>query len=251
MQIAYKEDLAYIHDTGFAQLAEHAAPMVLDSLKASGFESGLVVDLGCGGGVASRMFRDAGFDVFGVDVSEPLVRKARERVPDGSFRVGSFLDVDIPGCVAVTAIGEVFNYLFDPEHNAATLSRVFERVHASMASGGLLVFDMAGPSRVPETGSRKTFTEGSDWTVLVELEVDGSVLTRHITTFRRMQEGYQRDKEIHRLQLVDPSTIRASLRRTGFVVRTLDQYGSLRLPRGLMAFVATKPNRRQPAPRSM
>lgn len=250
MQTAYKEDLAYIHDTGFAQLAENAAPVVVDLLKASGFQAGVVVDLGCGGGIASRKFRDAGFDVFGVDVSEPLVRKARERVPDGDFRVGSFVDVNIPRCVAVTAIGEVFNYLFDPEHNAATLSRVFERVHASMAPGGILVFDMAGPSRVPETGARKTFTEGSNWTVLVEQEADGSVLTRHITTFRRKGQGYQRDKEIHRLHLVDSSTVAASLQRTGFLVRTLDHYGSLRLPRGLVGFVATKPKRRQPAPRS-
>lgn len=33
MQTACKEDLVYIHDTGFAQFAENAAPMVVDALK--------------------------------------------------------------------------------------------------------------------------------------------------------------------------------------------------------------------------
>lgn len=241
MHTTYKEDLAYIHDAGFAQIAENAAPVVVDALKASGFETGVVVDLGCGSGISSRIFRDAGFDVFGVDVSEPLISKARERVPDGDFRVGSFVDVDIPRCVAATAIGEVFSYLFDPAHNAATLSRVFERAYASLAPGGVLAFDMAGPSRAPTTSSRRTFVEGSDWTVLMELEADGSVLIRHITTFRRDGKGYKRDKEIHRLQLIEPSIVAASLQRTGFLVRTLDRYGSLELPQGLTAFVATRP----------
>jgi SAM-dependent methyltransferase len=44
------------------------------------------VDFGCGAGRSTRMLRRLGFDVVGVDVSEDMVRKARELDPKGDYR---------------------------------------------------------------------------------------------------------------------------------------------------------------------
>lgn len=242
MQHAYRDDLAYIHDAGFGHLATSVVPVILEELKHAGSHSGTTVDFGCGSGVLSRLLYDAGYKVIGVDLSEPLLHIARKRVPEATFRMESFATANIPPCVAVTAIGEVFNYMFDTANGAAVRTKTFDRVYKALAPGGLFVFDMAGPARAPSQNRERTFTEGHDWAVMMEAEVDtaSNLLTRRITSFRKLGDLYRRDFELHQLQLVDPLEIVESLQRIGFSVQTLGCYGSLPLPRGLVGFVAKK-----------
>jgi hypothetical protein len=40
----YGEDLAHIHDAGFGQMAAAAGPVLIDALRRSGHESGLVFE---------------------------------------------------------------------------------------------------------------------------------------------------------------------------------------------------------------
>jgi SAM-dependent methyltransferase len=109
----YSPDLAFIHDTGHGDCARHAAAMVLDLLRVRGTSSGLIVDVGCGSGIAAEIWGRAGYEVLGIDLSPAMIDLARRRAPRAEFRVGSFLDADIPPCAAVTAIGECFSFLFD------------------------------------------------------------------------------------------------------------------------------------------
>jgi len=245
MRYSYRDDLAYIHDAGFGHLAKSAALMLIEELRHAGIEGGIVVDVGCGSGIMARLLHDAGHEVVGIDLSESLIDMARNRVPEAVFRVGSFATEDIPPCVAVTAIGEVLNYAFDEANCTAVRASLFDRIYAALAPGGLLVFDMAGPARAPSDGPQRTFTEGADWAVLMEAEIDRShsLLTRRITTFRKLGELYRRDFETHQLQLIDPVDVVASLQRIGFCVQTLTCYGSLALPQGLIGFLARKPGK--------
>jgi hypothetical protein len=59
--------------------------------------------------------------------------------------VGSFVSVDIPTSVAVTAIGEVLDYGFDTNNGSRARNEFFERSYNALVPGGLLLFDMAGP----------------------------------------------------------------------------------------------------------
>lgn len=53
-----------------------------------------VLDVGCGVGRVSHLLHEQGFNVVGVDISEPLVEKARSLFPDIDFQI---LDVrDLP-----------------------------------------------------------------------------------------------------------------------------------------------------------
>ena len=45
------------------------------------------VDFGCGTGRSTRFVRTLGFDVLGVDISEPMLARARERDPQGEYRL--------------------------------------------------------------------------------------------------------------------------------------------------------------------
>lgn len=238
----YREDLAYIHDVGFGDYALESAPGILEILARSGIRDGLVVDLGCGSGLWARELANAGYRVLGIDISEAMIEIARRRAPEAEFRVGSLFGEEIPPCDAVTSVGEVFNYLFDP-HGDDMLPRIFRRVYDALAPGGVFVFDVAEPGQIPRGAPARSFTEGDDWVVLVEKEEDRErgILTRRITSFRRAGAHYRRDDELHSQRLYESRDIAKGLRRAGFRVRTTRRYGEYPLPRAHAAFVARKP----------
>ncbi len=138
-------------------------------------------------------------------------------------------------------MGEVFNYLFDRRNSLERLSELFERVYTALRPGGLFVFDIATPGREPH-GQRQAFRQGSDWTCLFEAREDAEkrMLTRRISTFRRVGELYRRDDEVHRLQLYTRGEMTTALRDAGFKVRTVHDYGKTPFPPGYLGFVAHK-----------
>src|SRR5438067_8324966 len=158
MQDSYRDDLAYIHDAGFGHFARGAAELLPEELARRGFGRGLVIDLGCGSGILSEALAARGYDVLGIDISPEFIALARRRVPGGRFRVESLLDAELPPCVAVAAVGECVNYLFDERHSWEGAGQMLARAFAALAPGGLLLFDVAEPGRVPG-GASKSFAE--------------------------------------------------------------------------------------------
>jgi SAM-dependent methyltransferase len=242
MADAYRKDLAYIHDAGFGDFARNAAPVLLDALRHRGVQEGLVIDLGCGSGILSEAVSDAGYDVLGIDISRAMIDLARALVPGGQFRVESLLDAELPPCVAVAAVGECVNFLFDDRHTKTTLAKLFRRIHAALAPGGLFLFDVVVPGRVRGGGPRKLFFEREDWAVLVTTEEDVGrrLLTRSITSFRRAGDLYRRDHEVHQQRVMIPAELTSQLRSIGFRVRPLRGYGPKRFGPGHAGFLARK-----------
>jgi SAM-dependent methyltransferase len=169
-----------------------------------------------------------------------MVALARERAPRARFLAASFLDVELPACAGVSAVGECFNYLFDENNTKRALGKLFRRIFAALRPGGFLVFDVAGPGRVPG-GNRRNYREEDDWATLVSAEEKGGLLTRRITTFRKVGELYRRDHEVHQLRLFTRPEMMELLRQAGFRVRALAGYGELRFGPGHSGFVARKP----------
>lgn len=62
------------------------------------------LDIGCGVGRISHLLHERGFDVTGIDISEPLVEKARSLFPDIDFRVEDIRDTSFDSAA--------FNYVF-------------------------------------------------------------------------------------------------------------------------------------------
>jgi hypothetical protein len=133
----------------------------------------------------------------------------------------------------------VLNYGFDDRNNRTARFAFLQRVYDTLAESGVFLLDVAGPDRAP-VGSTKTFFEGEDWTVLVEVPSEGDVLSRRIVTYRRTDEHYRRDMELHKLHLISPQEVASDLRSVGFDVRQINQYDNQRLPRGLHGFMARK-----------
>lgn len=62
-----------------ASRPDYPENMIADLLKYSGLEcQGLVLDVGCGTGIASRQFAAHGLDVVGIDISEEMLSIARK-----------------------------------------------------------------------------------------------------------------------------------------------------------------------------
>jgi SAM-dependent methyltransferase len=239
----YRSDLAYIHDTGFGGFARNAAPGLLAALQQRNSKTGLVVDLGCGSGILARALTDAGYQVLGVDISPAMIERARKQAPEAAFRVGSLLKVELPPCIAVTAIGECLNYLFDPDTNRETLVELFERIFHALHPGGFFACDIAEPGFARATGPPKRHFQGEDWAVLVEVIEDdrARTLTRSITTFRKIGDAYSRDEETHHLRLLRGVELAQDLRAIGFKTRIGRSYGDFQLSPANRVLFAGKP----------
>jgi SAM-dependent methyltransferase len=242
-QPAYESDLAYVHHDGFGQVARNAAIELLNRLRASRISKGLVVDLGCGGGILAQHLTKAGFDVLGFDISKAALRIARRNAPDARFRHVSCLQADIPRCIAVTAVGEVFNYLFDRQNSESAFQKVINRVYDALAPGGVFLFDLATIGRAPADEPRRTYFQGKDWVCVVSAQEDREerILTREISTFRKVGKFYRRSDETHRLRLIGAYHAVGAARQAGFVARTIPAYGEFSLRRGWYGVYCRKP----------
>jgi len=239
--ISYDTDLAYIHDTGFGDFARNSAPGILKIIADCRNTSQAVFDLGCGSGIWAKSLADAGYLVFGIDISAAMIDIARQRVPDAIFLVGSFVDLAISECRAVTALGEVFNYMFDPDCSLTMLRHVFQEVFDALIPGGAFIFDVAEPGRCRD--KQQGHWEGSDWACLVDVSHDDArqQLTRRIVTFRQLGDTWRRHEETHVQQLYERAAVAEILQRIGFQVEILSGYGDTAFPAGFVGFVARKP----------
>ena len=237
----YGEDVAHIHDAGHTDFARAAAPDLLARLRAAGFDGGTVVDLGCGSGVWAAELLAAGYDVLGVDVSADLLTIARRHAPGATFVHASLWEAELPPCVAVTAISEILSYAHDPRAGADAVPALLRRVHAALAPGGLLLFDVLGPGIVgPEP--RRMWRDGEDWVVLAEATEDAAArrLTRRILGFRRAGETWRRSDELHVQHLYDRTELLAAVHGAGFDAEPLGGWGAAALRDGAFAIAARR-----------
>ncbi len=242
MRPPYADDLAYIHDVGHTDFIRQAAPELLRLLRRASIRTGRVLDLGCGAGQWAETLTAAGYQVTGVDISPAMIRRARRRVPAARFIRGSFLRMELPRCDAITSLGECFNYLFDGDGGTTRLRTLFSSIRAALRPGGVLIFDIAEPGRGRTGGPPLRHREGDDWAVLVRVTEDRRhLLTREITTFRRVGRNFRRRRELHRLRLYRASDLAAMLRSLGFTVRIVRGYGRFRFPPCYAGIIARVP----------
>jgi SAM-dependent methyltransferase len=243
MAQAYNEDLAYVHDVGFGTFAEQSTPGLLAILCKKNITEGLVIDLGCGSGTWARALTDAGYEAFGIDISASMINLAKQKAPRAKFQRASLFKVNLPPCAAVTCISEGLNYLFD-EHGKTERRELFTRIYDALNPGGAFIFDVLGPGSLIGANPQRTYSEGKDWTVLVEKEEDRgkNQLTRHITIFRKRASLWRRSQETHRIYLYDSGELAEELRQVGFQVKLIRAYGGMKFRKGLFGIVATKPS---------
>ena len=176
-----------------------------------------------------------------------MLALAQSRAPEAVFRCESLFECEIPPSIAVCAIGECFNYLFDRNNDDAALNRVLHRVYQSLQDGGIFLFDIATPDRIVKAPP-KTFFQTQDWTTLVENRHSKTPLTmtREISSFIKTDGDYKRVNEIHHLRLIDPGILAPRMTTLGFEFEMFECYGPTPLPTGCTGFCAYKRNTPEP-----
>ncbi len=237
-QRLYLDDLVHVHIEGYGFHWERAAPAILGWLQERRISNGLILDLGCGGGQWLERLVKEGYEVCGVDLSKSMIRAAKQRVPAGRLIHGSFAEVELPVCDAVTSLGEPINYL----DGARSIKRVFRKVFNALNPGGVFIFD----AREPAAGSiepRTVARVGDDWACIATIREDGgsNTIIRKITTFRRTGKSYRRSEEVHRLKVYPRKEIARGLRELGFRVRFYRGYSDYRLSPRQFVVLARKP----------
>jgi 2-polyprenyl-3-methyl-5-hydroxy-6-metoxy-1,4-benzoquinol methylase len=77
----YRRDLALVHHRGFGFHAQACAPGILALLEPVRARAGLVLELGCGSGLLTRVLAEAGHRVIATDASPAMLELARSYAP--------------------------------------------------------------------------------------------------------------------------------------------------------------------------
>lgn len=101
------------------------------------------IDFGCGAGRSTRFLRELGFEVVGVDISEPMLARARDRDPQGDYRLVSDGDV---GALAAGAYDLVLSaFTFDNIPTMEKKVRLFQGLKRLLNAGGRIVNLVSSP----------------------------------------------------------------------------------------------------------
>ncbi|MGH1366328.1 MAG: class I SAM-dependent methyltransferase [Calditrichia bacterium] len=239
--MSYQQDLAYVHHTGYGSFAENAARELISILQKYNIHNGQILDLGCGSGITSRIFTDAGYDVHGIDYSQDLIGLAKKNAPKATFQTASFYDCALPDSSAVVCLSECLNYLFDADAEKK-LFALFQTIYESLPKNGVFICDVIEPGVNGKEALVRTYSKGEDWAILLEKEEfpRERMLERRMTIFRKTGELWRRSEETHRVRLYKSTTFAKLLRKANFSVRTVRGYGALRFRKGQVGFIARK-----------
>lgn len=236
----YREDLALVHHRGFGFHADGCGPDLVKLLAPVRARDGLVLEIGCGSGLLTRVLIDAGYRVLATDASPAMLELARETAPGAEeFALLTLPDDPVPECDAVVGIGHPLCYL--PTKDA--IDRALVALARALRPGGILATDLEdlewGTARADVHEQSRL---GDDWAIITRFQ--NPAPDRHVrdmTTFVRNDDGtWRRDHERHDNVLLDITAVPPLLAGEGIEAEARRSFGEHELPIGLYAIIGTK-----------
>jgi SAM-dependent methyltransferase len=157
----YGDRIADIYDDLYGDMDPSAAVTLLNNLAGQG----RVLELAIGTGRVAVPLSEKGTDVSGIDASEAMVERLREKSETIPVTLGDFADVDVEGSFSLVYI--VFNTFFGLL-TQEDQTRCFENVAAHLEPKGRFVIEAFVPdlSRF-DRGQRVSVSDiGTDWVKL-------------------------------------------------------------------------------------
>jgi len=235
----WRPDLAYVHDQGYGFHATDCAPGILKLLEPVRERGGLVLEIGCGSGLLTRLLVQAGHRVIATDAAPAMLELARAAVPEAEeIRKLVLPDDPVPPVDAIVGVGHALNYLPD----VAAVQRGLAALAGALRPGGLLALDLCdlewGSARAGAVGQGRV---GADWAIVTQFSRPApDRFERDLTTFVRLPDGtYRRDDEHHGNVLVDTAAVPGLLRDHGVTAVIGDSFDDPEhpLPVGLKSVV--------------
>ena len=178
-----------------------------------------VLDAACGTGLSTLPWLERGYRVVGVDASESMLQRCRQRLRSAGHQV-ELIRQDLlhlaPGHLfdAVVCMHSGLDYILDE----GDLSAAFRSLRGCLERGGLLAFDKC----LDEPAFyRKDYDERRDLSCgRVEFHYhwdrDRRLMEQRCTVMRERGGGSPRTEVIFRLRSVAPEALIALVRRAGF-----------------------------------
>jgi ubiquinone/menaquinone biosynthesis C-methylase UbiE len=114
-------------------------PATLSLLK--GIEGKKLLDLGCGPGIYAKLLKNRGVEVYGIDLSEKMIKIAKSNVKNVDFRVGSVYKLPYKSnyfdIVLATYVVEYFE----------DIDRAFKEIKRVLKKNGIFIFSITNPVR--------------------------------------------------------------------------------------------------------
>ncbi len=175
-----------------------------------------ILDVCCGTGHLAGLLAARGYHATGVDISEAMIRHARENVPPATFHVGNIAEVRPAGRFdAAVSTFDSLNHILSP----AELEAAFRNTAAALKPGALFAFDMLFEDAY-QTHWGESFALVRDCHVLT---ITGSgydfrnrLARCTITMFRLLEGVWQRSDVVIQERCYTPDEIDAALRPAGF-----------------------------------
>jgi SAM-dependent methyltransferase len=222
MAQTYGDIFARLYDRLWSGFATEVAPRIRGFYASQPISqrNHRALDVCCGTGQLAVDLLQHGFEVTGVDLSQPMLDRAlanaADFVPDGRAR---FLLADAADFVLEESFGLVVSTFDALNHlpSLDALSRCFAHVAAATVGGGVFVFDLNTRSGLRRWNGI-SITEADDVMVVQRGIYDGGDRAQMLVTgFAREEDGrYQRFEESVYNSVFDLAEVRAALLRTGW-----------------------------------
>ena len=193
---------------------------IVDKLRGFGITGGLVCELGAGTGEMTRRLRDKGFDMIGIDSSEEMLMKAREKEGDSSdilYLCQDMREFELYGTVAaVVSVCDCVNYILEESE----LVTVFKLVNNYLDPSGIFIFDFNTKHKYRDVIGESTIAENREdesfiWENFYDEESD--INEYDITFFVRDGELFRRFTETHLQRGYELSEMKAAVEASGLV----------------------------------
>ncbi len=154
------EKINYNSFSSETYLKEHYRPYLKDYEKSAVekyFQPGMkILDLGCGAGRTTKILKNSGYDVIGVDINEKLINLARKKYGNIDFSIGDACNLGFADS-SFDLVFFSFNGI-DYIHPHSKRMAALREIGRVLKDGGLLIYSSHNALNIPRTKmSIKTF----------------------------------------------------------------------------------------------
>lgn len=180
-----------------------------------------LLELACGTGIQSIRFKQAGFDVTGLDLSQDMLDIAAKRTKSANLTIpfvqGNMLDLSSVGTFDyVTCYSDSICYMQDE----VEVGDVFKQVYDHLNEGGVFIFDVHSTYQIDEVFPGYSHHENVEDFAMVwdsfEDEAPHSIV-HELTFFIQDEDGrFTRYDEVHEERTYEILTYDILLEQVGF-----------------------------------
>lgn len=217
------DKFAKIYSTGhYPEYSRKMADLLPDLLGDLGIHPKKILDLACGEGEFAISLADLGYDITGLDISERMLNRARQKAQNRDLDV-RFLQADMRNIPfedefdLVTCWYESLNYLLTEED----LRKTFLGVKKALREDGAFIFDVNTIYALSVKWQEVTcHVQREDDEVFevhrTEYNQEEKTATLHITAFLNQEVGWQKISETHKERGYPLERIEELLKESGF-----------------------------------